>query len=348
MSTESHQAIEEAASDWLARRSSGSWSSEDQRAFDAWFNQSMRHRVSYWRLESAWESTQRLKALGAGIQSDRPPPPGQWNLSPFFTQCADEEEQAAPHSSASANRMVRAFAASLVLAAAVGMAAWFLWPDPNRYETLIGATASLPMADGSKITLNTASEIKVAMSGQERRIELEQGEAFFEVAKDPSRPFVVVAGDKRVIAVGTKFSVRRDLGSADGIEVVVTEGIVRVEPVNGKGIHKLAAQPLTAGTIARANRGGVMIQKKDISEAEEQLAWRSGVLIFRDSTLADAAAEFNRYNPRKMVIEDELTAGLRIMGSFRATNVDAFVRLLQQGYPVETSIDEKRIVIRAR
>ena len=85
MSTDSTERIEQTASDWLAHRDSDSWSGSDQQSLDAWLAESMAHRVAFWRLESAWESTRRLKALGAGIQSDRPPPPGQWNLSPFFS-----------------------------------------------------------------------------------------------------------------------------------------------------------------------------------------------------------------------------------------------------------------------
>jgi len=348
MSTDRHEAIERIASEWLARRDSENWSSEDQQSFDAWFNQSMANRVAYWRLESTWDSTQRLKALGAGIRCDQPPPPGRWNLSPFFAQHSNDESALTAKSHARRKLSYGAMAAGLALATSFGLA-WVLLANANRYETRVGALASLPMDDGSKVVLNTASEIKVAMTAKERRIELEQGEAFFDVARDPARPFVVVVGDKRIVAVGTKFSVRRDLSqNGDDIQVVVTEGSVQVESTDGKSVRNMSVQPLTAGTVARANRDGLMLQKKDLPEAEEALAWRSGMLVFRDSTLADAAAEFNRYNRRKIVIEDAETSGLRIMGTFRATNVDAFVRLLEQGYPVRTEDDEGKIVVRAQ
>lgn len=347
MSRESTQRIEEAAADWLARRDSEGWSECDQQAFDAWLRESTLHRVAFMRIESAWESALRLKALGAGIRSGHPPPPGEWNMSPFFTERA-EGDSISGHVDSRPRFRIRALAASLVLASAIGFA-WFFWPRSNNFETPLGAVASLPIADGSKVTLNTNSQIKVALTEKERRIDLKEGEAFFEVAKDPSRPFVVVVGDKRVIAVGTKFSVRRNLSDdSDDIQVVVTEGTVRVESESGEGVENISAQPLTAGMVARANRDGLMVQRKELPEAEEQLAWRSGVLVFRDVTLASAAAEFNRYNKRQIVIEDPGAAGLRVAGNFRTTNVDAFVRLLEQGYPVRTDSRDDEIVITAR
>ncbi len=344
MSTESTEQIEKRAGDWLARRDSQSWSDREQAAFDQWLDESPEHRVAYWRLENAWEQALRLKALGAGLHSDKPPPPGQWKSSPFFSQRA----AATRTSERKVGLRFRTLAASLAGAVAVA-SAWYLWPSGNTYETPVGGVASLPISDGSKVILNTNSEIKVAIGDKERRIELERGEAFFNVAKDPARPFVVSVGDKRIVAVGTAFSVRRDRSRAgDEVQVVVTEGVVRVESESGQGVEAIVPRQLNAGSVARANRDGLMVQTKQLPEAEEQLAWRSGVLVFRDVTLAEAAAEFNRYNERKIVIEDAAIAGLRVAGNFRTTNVDAFVGLLEQGYPVRTEFQSREIIVSAR
>jgi transmembrane sensor len=194
------------------------------------------------------------------------------------------------------------------------------------------------MADGSEVTLNTNSEIRVAVSERERRVELQQGEAFFEVAKDSRRPFVVVVGNKRVIAVGTRFSVRRD---DEDIEVVVTEGKIRLESAG-------SPQPVAAGTIAHASDAGVLLQKTGLAAAEEALSWRKGILVFHETTLADAIAEFNRYNIHKIVIADPGVASLRVAGNFRANNVDAFVRLLERGYPLRVEQEGEEFVLQAR
>jgi transmembrane sensor len=204
------------------------------------------------------------------------------------------------------------------------------------------------LADGSRITLNTDSLIRVALTDAERHVELGQGEAFFEISKDAARPFVVRAGSKRVVAVGTKFSVRRE---GNEVQVVVTEGKVRVE--NHKLSHGYRPDGsddvfLTPGSIARADDSGVLVQRKTLSEAEQRLTWRTGLLMFRDQTLGDAAAEFNRYNLRKIVVREPSIAALKIEGNFRATNVEAFVRLLESAFPVRAERQADQIVVAAK
>jgi transmembrane sensor len=232
---------------------------------------------------------------------------------------------------------MRSLAAAAVLAVVAG-AGFELWLSQSSYRTAVGGLASVPMADGSKVILNTDSQIHVEVNQHERRVDLERGEAFFEVAKDASRPFVVHAGNKRVVAVGTQFSVRRE---ADDLQVVVTEGKVRIESSG-------SPQAVVAGTVARASEAGVLLKKEDIAQAEESLSWRTGTLVFREMTLADAVAEFNRYNTHKIVIEDASVGSLEVAGSFRADNVDAFVRLLARGYPLRVEQHNDELIIKAR
>ncbi len=216
-------------------------------------------------------------------------------------------------------------------------------------------TTSVPLSDGSKVTLNTDSEIRVAVTQQERKVALDHGEAFFEVVPDPARPFVVTVGEKRVIVLGTKFSVFRE---GDDIRVVVTEGRVSLssfepgipgsagsKPTNGVGGRTgpdTGAMVLRAGSIAKTKGASLTIQSS-LKEAEELLSWRSGYVVFHETALADAVAEFNRYNTRKLVIEDPALAGLSISGNFRSTNVDSFVELLEDAFPVTVEQRGKRI-----
>jgi transmembrane sensor len=254
-----------------------------------------------------------------------------------------------------------------------GIAYFQLAPSADRYSTPVGGLASVPLQDGSHITLNTATEVQVALSGKERDIELTHGEAFFEVAHDKTRPFVVNVGKRRVIAVGTQFSVFRN---GDDIRVVVSEGTVRLEPrvqlqearkrtfySSGSAPELSGSGPSTgmdassegsadvlllhAGSVAHAGSSGVLVQKETESTTQEQLSWRSGTLMFRDQTLGEAAAEFNRYNERQIVIRDPAIENLKIEGSFRATNVDAFVRLLESGFPVRATEENSQILLSA-
>jgi len=198
---------------------------------------------------------------------------------------------------------------------------------------------SVPIADGSTVTLNTDTAVHILITDKTRRVKLDHGEAFFQVAKDPNRPFVVEVGKRRVMAVGTQFSVRRE---GSDIQVIVTEGAVRLTHA------QLTEELLPAGAVAHAGESGVLVKQGSRTAAEEQLSWRQGVLHFREVTLAEAAAEFNRYNIRQVVIEDPTAADYLVAGDFRATNVEAFVRLLQRGYPIKVKQQANRLVLQSR
>lgn len=319
-----HLAIEECAAAWLARRDGGDWSSEDDAHLTEWLNEATAHRVAFLRLENVWEGARRARALStlpAGIV----PPADEWRQSPYF-QATVPATQSAPR-----RRRLRWWsvaAACSALAVALGTTGYiFNWFGAGSvYSTPVGIISSVPLADGSIVTLNTASRIRVEFEPKERRVVLERGEAYFVVKRNPARPFIVIAGEQKIVDVGTQFSVRREPTET---QVVVTEGTVRFESA---AAHP---RPLSAGSIAFARDGDVLVHKESIRQAEDMVSWRKGYLTFRDTSLADAVAEFNRYNVRRIAIADPGVAGIRISGTFRPTNYEAFVRLLHDGYAID-------------
>lgn len=332
---ESHEAVEAMAAQWLARQDSGNWTATDQAALDQWLEESTAHTVAYVRLEAAWARADRYQVLGAGVPAGKIPTPEEFNLSAFFSG-------GSPRRFRRSIPTLRALAASIVVVLGVA-AAWSLWPSSGPdYTTPVGGTASVSVADGSHVVLNTDSAIRVSLSDTERRVQLDRGEAYFEVAKDPARPFVVSAGNKRVVAVGTKFSVRR-LGN--DIRVLVTEGKVRVdeEPTLAGAPESLSL--VAAGNIASTRDGSILVQHESLAEVEESLSWRSGYLTFHEDTLRDAVAEFNRYNSRKIVIEDPAVGAIRLSGKFRANEYEAFVRLLEGGFPIRARRVDQQILL---
>jgi len=367
---DSSREIEARASEWLVRRESGNWSAEEEARFTQWLNASIAHRVAFLRQEGAWEHAQRLQALRGHTPPGSVPSPDDWRLSPFVSDgVADPGSHNAGQKSIEASNTgaVRTrrewlrgtLAAGLVLAAA-GALTWYASTSGPYYHTAVGGIASVPMSDGSKVTLNTESAIRLAVSDTERRVQLERGEAFFEVAKDPGRPFVVSAGNKRVVAVGTKFSVRRD---GNDLRVFVTEGKVRFEDdsllaspavaASSQQSGSIAVKPrdddnvmlLAAGAIARSGDSGVIVQERPLPEVEDYLSWRSGYLTFRDIPLADAVAEFNRYNERKIFIQDPSVAAIRFSGKVRPTSSEGFVRLLEDAFAIRAEHVDGRIVL---
>jgi transmembrane sensor len=330
------------------------------------------HRVAFLRLDAAWRQSDRLKALGAGVPAGTVPERGAWTLSPFTgpgrrghgpaSPAADGRRRPPPRTApvdAAALRFSRrpaprhrhlpryAAAAAVLLVAASLLLGWrhYTAVDEASYRTALGDLQDIPLADGSTATLGSNSRVRVALSRSERRVDLQQGEAFFAVAKDPARPFVVHAGHRRVTAVGTRFDVRRD--GAD-LRVVVTEGVVRLDTDAGPGGHRQPTTLLPAGSVALATGAGVMVRSGSVQQAREYLSWRDGFVTFHDTPLAAAAAEFNRYNTRKIVIGDAAVGAMRVGGNFRWSNTDAFVRLLQQGFPIRAEQRGDAIVLHSR
>lgn len=300
--------IEEAAARWIIRQSEGEWGVEDQAALDAWLEEASEHKVAFWRMEMGWAQTDRITAL-------RTPLPSAVN---------DE----APRR----NWMI-ASAASAV--AAIVIASFVPWrsltPQPAieaHYATETGGHNSIPLPDGSSIELNTRTQVRTQMAARSREVWLDKGEAYFEVAHDAARPFIVHAGPKTITDVGTKFSVRRD---GDRVEVAVIEGSVRVEDAAPSAATAETVPVLTRGDMVISQAGSTILAPKSVEAVSSGLAWREGMLSFDQVTLADAAAEFNRYNDKQLIVSGE-AARMRIGGSFQARNVDVFVRLLQRTY----------------
>jgi len=362
---ESHREIEDHAAALLARRDSGDWSAVEQAQLDRWLKESSAHRVAFLRLEAAWEAARRLKAVGAGLPAATVPPPGQWQRSPFFASEPGVTEPGGHSTSRpeapqptyprrSGRWRYFAIAATVLLATAGGL--YWLASDRwagDRYTTPVGGLASVPLRDGSRITLNTATQLRVELTPRERHIRLVAGEAFFQVAHDAQRPFVVQVGHKRVIAVGTQFSVRR---TGDDIRVVVTEGKVRVES-EAEPAQRSVSRPqptgqpgpgevfVTPGGIASAGDEGIVVEQRGLPAAQESLSWRQGYLTFHETSLADAAAEFNRYNVHQIRIDDPSVAAIRISGTFRALNYEAFVRVLDDGFSIHAKTTEDLTIL---
>lgn len=373
----SSRQIERIAAAWLARRDGEDWSQPDQNSLDAWLLQSTAHRVAFLRLDAAWEHSGRLKALGAGAQAGAIPPRDQWSRSPFesndlaYAHAGDDtaaipaDPGATPAGVAGAPPDLRgiAFAARtpapprrLARLAGTGLAVLVAcilgwgWQrqastEQASYLTTLGDLLSVPLSDGSNATLSSDSRMRVALSNGERRIQLDQGEAFFEVAKDPARPFVVSIGGRQVVAVGTRFAVRR---IGNDLRVVVTEGTVRLQSGSSPAAPRTPTTLLQAGSVAMASRQGLLVRTGTVEDAERQLDWRGGYVTFRDTPLEEAAAEFNRYNARKIVIGDSAVATMRVGGNFRWSNAEAFVRLLEQAFPVRAEAHPDRIVLHSR
>ncbi|HEX6859581.1 MAG TPA: FecR domain-containing protein [Caulobacteraceae bacterium] len=309
-----HAAIEQRAAEWRHRQEQPEWSPADQAALEAWLDEATAHRVAFLRIDHGWDKVGRLASLRA------------------------PEGQGSPSTRHAPRWRPLAMAASLAVAIGLGSLVATDTFGRKAYVTEVGGHATVPLADGSKVELNTNTRLRAQLEETERAVWLDRGEAYFEVAKDASRPFVVYAGDKKVTVLGTKFSVRRD---GDRLVVAVAEGRVRVGDVK----EDKPPAVVTGGDVVIADPAATLVTPKSPQRVESELAWRKGLLMFDKSALGEAVDEVNRYNRKKLVVEDDAAAAIRITGSFEAENVEAFARLLRDafGLNVVEEGDEIRI-----
>jgi transmembrane sensor len=344
--------VENQAAAWLLKRESPEWTDADQVALDEWLQTDPNHRVSYIRILVAWQKTDRLRSVSAGLPKGGIPAPGAIRQSPYFTMrqagVADKSCDIPPPALKPSRARLYAVAASVVVAIACSVIVYAVGMLDGReiYSTPVGGIATIPTEDGSTITLNTDTRVQVQITDTARTIHLRRGEAFFDVAKDAARSFAVYANDQRVVALGTKFSVRVQ---PDGLRVIVTEGKVRVERTgigtqDRQTAHSRAA--IKAGDIVDVHRGEIIVQQAPMPQIEQALSWRSGYIVFGMTPLAEAIAEFNRYNTRQFVIVDPALQDISVGGNFQVTNVDGFTRLLEKGFAVEAKERDGRIELR--
>jgi transmembrane sensor len=206
-----------------------------------------------------------------------------------------------------------------------------------RYATAIGAQRTEVLPDGSIVKLNTATRVVVRQDARERRVDVLDGEAHFEVRHDPSRPFVVTAAGRRIRAVGTAFNVR--LESDGAVLVTVTEGRVRVTagPADAAPSSGSAETEVTAGEglfAAAAGADGWRVESLDRETLSNRLAWQRGMLVFEGEPLEAALREVSRYADVRFEIRDEAVRQVRIGGVYKSGDIDGLVQSLERNFGV--------------
>lgn len=233
----------------------------------------------------------------------------------------------------------------LSAAAAVVMVAGLLllWRalSGDVYATAVGEQRLVKLEDGSWITLNTNTSIKVRYGWNRRYLALERGEAIFDVTKDARRPFIVATDREQVRAVGTSFAVRRDEGA---VSVALLEGKVIVEPSRWQlSANEIERAEMAAGQTWHSRDGAVNTPPP--AQFERLTAWRHGQLVFSDTTLREAVAEMNRYSSTSLIIETPGAGSLPITGVFKIRDSSQFAQTVASLYDLTVVAQEERIVL---
>jgi transmembrane sensor len=276
MSSTSHE-IDGVAAGWAAKRDLGQLCATEQAEFEAWLAADIRHLGAYGRAEAVLARLERLNGV------DMDPAPCE---QPDITR-----------------RRVLLAGGAVAAAAAVGVAVMTRGGPQETFSTEIGQVREVVLADGSVVSLNTNSEIAVQFSEDARNINLLRGEALFDVAKAKHRPFTVIAGDTKVRAVGTSFTVSRL--PEKPIQVLVREGVVELERDD---VPEAVPVRASANIRATAQSDGAIVT---VSMPEEKLArgleWQHGRIALDDETLADAANEFARYSEVRITVDPAIS-----------------------------------------
>ncbi|QJU59840.1 DUF4880 domain-containing protein [Sphingomonas sp. AP4-R1] len=306
-------AVDTAAAEWVVRLS-GEISADERQAFEQWRAADARHAGSFLRASALALAAQQLDSASQAI-------PGEVASALVATRPTRRQLLAG---------------GGTIAAVAAGLVALALRPESVSSD--LGETRSLPLRDGSTALLNTASTVRIAYSKEVRRIDLVHGEAWFDVAHDTARPFIVRAGRLHVRAVGTAFAVRQ---LDNGGVVTVTEGVV-LAWLDG---HEQEAIRIAAGSRGVVTDRALRHETRPVGEDDRQLAWRTGMIVLDGQTLREAADDFNRYNPVKLVIDDPALAGQRIYGTFRARDPEALGHAVSVSLNTSVRHDADRIII---
>jgi transmembrane sensor len=284
------------ALDWFICHQSGAMTAAEQAAFDAWRAEPA-HARAYARIAGLWDSPEFAQAL----ENQTPP--------------------AAAHSGLPKGglRIAMALAAMLILAVGLGHAAGLnpLTP-PADHATATGERTEVSLSDGSRLVLNAESAVNLSFGPDGRQVDLVRGEAFFDVVRDPKRPFEVTAGHSVTRVLGTAFSVTLRKGET---EVRVQSGHVQVTGDDGSGPVDLT--PGQGVTVAAGHPGTA----KPL-EAKTSFAWLDGRFVFRDRPLAEVMDRLARHHRGKIVLTTKRLRDLRVSGNYRLDDPAAVVASL--------------------
>ena len=328
---------------WRERLERFSEDEDIRAAFDAWLEEDEKHGEAYARVERVWKAAAE-PALQPGIAAMR-----------------EEALRAAPR-----RRMVPVLwgvaGAAVIIGAVTPFALRLISDNPATsiaatleattkdriFQTAVGERSLTTLADGSSVTLNTNSRIDVHYSQTGRRITLDYGQAYFEIARDPDRPFIVTAGRRQVIALGTAFEIRLD---ADDVKVTLIEGSAAVTMAKDAPVHP--SSDLEDRRNVRLEPGQQFVAVANTAptvqdvDATDVLSWRDGRVTFRDEPLIRAVAEMNRYTSEKLILSPAAPQHYRITGVFRTGSTASFVAAIESAYPITAQPGADGVVLLA-
>jgi transmembrane sensor len=331
------QIVAEAA-EWFVEFSTDEVDHATRHRFDEWLRASPTHLQAFLALVPIWEEGTKTpspattpEALIAWAQARN-------NVVPLEASITPTAPPSNQHSFRWSRRRSAALVAGAALAAIILAGGWYATRMPV-YATQIGEQRSIELTDGSIVELNAHSRVRVHFSPEMRAVDLLEGQALFRVAKDPARPFVVESDAARVRAIGTEFDVDQ---RRSGTTVTVLEGRIAVSPGAAAPLSTTPGE-LLLNVGEQVTLGAQAPPHMTHADAVAVTAWRQRQLVFNKASLRDVAEEFNRYNSRRLTVDDPELQGLVISGVFSSTDPASLVRFLRAQPGMEVTESSREI-----
>jgi transmembrane sensor len=342
-----------AAAEWLVILSDSECTQDERQEFVAWLRRSNLHVEEFLRISQLTRELAGSKSWPPDSIAELIDKARAADLNRVTQLVTATERQNPPPRAATRKKLtIRSLVASIVVGLSISgvVLEMFDWGS-KTYNTNVGEMRSITLEDGSVVELNTRSRLRAHFTAAERDVQLLAGEAIFKVAKNPHRPFRVWSGQTEIVAVGTEFNV--DAHNSRTV-VTVLEGRVRVTnsmvPTTGRSAG--SAEPATQ-SIELASGEQVVVaphhppRRVAVADTTRTTAWTERRLIFEETTLADVAAEFARYNQKVIHILGEPLASKHITGIFNATDQATFVEFLRTHADVRVHEDARGWVLEA-
>ncbi|MDI1276547.1 FecR family protein [Methylobacter sp.] len=302
--------VHEQATFWITRLHSGDCTDQERRDFEVWLAQSEVHRIAYREVAEFWEGLSRIEPLAAP----------QLAAARAYLRETRQSRRAL-----SKKRLAGVL--SVVLITGFSPLGWS-WLSTDIYRTAKGESTSIQLSDGSRIDLNTDTELSIQYTWTARSVKLERGEALFSVIHNPEKPFEVIAAGGRIQDIGTRFNIYRQ---ADRVSITVLEGEVSVAAK-----QNATAQNLIPGQQISYDSTG---QTSAISYADMTIAtaWQKGQLVFKGQPLNSVLEQLGRYHDASLQVPDSRLQSLKVSGVFPTNNLSLALNTIAGALPIKVS-----------
>lgn len=316
----SSNSVHEQAVFWVTRLQSGDCTDRERHDFEVWLMQSETHRAAHHEVAAFWNGLSQLEAHAAP----------QLAAARAYLREARQSRRAF-----SKKRLAGVLSIILI----TGFSPlWWSWLTTGIYRTAKGESIGIQLSDGSRIDLNTDTELSVQYTWTKRSVRLAHGEALFSVVHNPEKPFEVIAAGGRIQDIGTQFNVYQQAGQ---VSVTVLDGEVSVVAREGATVQNLIpGQHISYDSTGQTSA----VARADIDAAT---AWQKGRMVFKGQPLSVVLEQLGRYHDASLQVQGARLQTLKVSGVFPTNNLDLALNTIAGALPIKVTQTATNVFVMA-